>query len=121
LTDTRDKHTRALGDIRSRGSVLRYLKEEQVALSKKKLELYANCLQIDIHVGLKSHAVAQDTIDELEAQLEVCNKEYETPMPQLEPRFYETRLAEEPEPLWLLDLVAVRQHLYQRWSRATDF
>ena len=55
---------------------LRSLKEEQNSLSQKKLELYAEHLQIDLHAGLKTFAVAQNTIKELEAQLDLWSNEH---------------------------------------------
>lgn len=55
---------------------LRSLKEEQNALSRKKLELYAEHLQIDLQAGSKSLAVAQNTIQELEAQLDLWSNEH---------------------------------------------
>jgi len=55
---------------------LRSLKEEQNALAQKKLELYAEHLQIDLQAGLKSYALAQNTINELEAQLDLWSNEH---------------------------------------------
>lgn len=55
---------------------LKSLKEEQNAFSQKKLALYAEHLQIDLQAGLKSYAVAQNTIKELEAQLDLWSNEH---------------------------------------------
>jgi fatty acid synthase subunit alpha, fungi type len=57
---------------------LRSLKKEQNALAQKKLELYAEQLQIDLQAGLKSFAIAQNTISELEAKLDVWSNEHGT-------------------------------------------
>jgi fatty acid synthase subunit alpha len=55
---------------------LRCLKEEQNALARKNLELYAEYLQIDLQAGSKSYEVAQKIIDELEAQLDIWQNEH---------------------------------------------
>ena len=55
---------------------LRKLKEEQNEIARKKLELYAEQLQIDLQAGLKSYAVAQNTINGLEAQLDLWTREH---------------------------------------------
>lgn len=55
---------------------LRSLKEDQNTLSQKKLELYAAHLQIDLQAGLKDYVVAQNTIRELEDQLDLWSNEH---------------------------------------------
>lgn len=55
---------------------LRSLKEEQNVVARKKLEIYAEQLQIDLQAGLKSYAVAQNTINELEAELDLWTNEH---------------------------------------------
>ena len=55
---------------------LKNLKAEQNVIARKKLELYAEQLQIDLQAGLKSYAVAQNTITELEAKLDLWTNEH---------------------------------------------
>ncbi|KAH8585661.1 putative 3-oxoacyl-synthase [Bisporella sp. PMI_857] len=55
---------------------LRNLKGDQDAFLRKKLELYAEHLQIDLRAGLKDYEGAQATIKELEAQLDLWNNEH---------------------------------------------
>ncbi|KAG9242263.1 putative 3-oxoacyl-synthase [Calycina marina] len=57
-------------------ATLRSLKEEQAAFLRKKLELYAEHLHIDLQAGSKSYAAAQATIKELEAQIDLWSNEH---------------------------------------------
>jgi fatty acid synthase subunit alpha len=75
LHDIQDSNTDAQFTVFD-PEALKSLKEEQNALSRKKLELYAEHLQIDLQAGLKGFAVAQNTIKELEAQLDLWSNEH---------------------------------------------
>jgi fatty acid synthase subunit alpha len=55
---------------------LKNLREEQNIIARKKLELYAEQLQIDLQAGLKNYAVAQNTINELEEKLDLWTNEH---------------------------------------------
>lgn len=54
----------------------RSLKTEQNEIARKKLELYAEQLQVDLQAGFKSHAAAQNTINELGAQVDLWTNEH---------------------------------------------
>lgn len=57
-------------------AALRSISEDQKALSKKQLELYANHLQIDLRAGAKESVEAQSTIAELQSQIDLWNNEH---------------------------------------------